>query len=341
MDLFESLKSKISGKGIKIVFPEATDPRVLGAVNRLRAEGHIIPVLVGNKEQIAANFKDTGIVSEGYESYDPRNCGRTELFIEELVKIRKGKVTPEQARELLLDENYFGIMLVQMGIADGFVSGAIHSTADTVRPALQIIKTKPGISRTSGAFLLLRGRDQERYIFSDCAINIEPDAQALADIAIASAETAELFDIDPKVAMLSFSTKGSGKSPDVDKVVEATKLAQEARPDLALDGEFQFDAAYDSNVGALKAPGSEVAGKATVFVFPDLQSGNIGYKIAQRLGNFDAVGPILQGLNKPVSDLSRGCNEEEVYKLALITAAQAIDNKLAEAAAADETAGNE
>ncbi|WEV45567.1 phosphate acetyltransferase [Streptococcaceae bacterium ESL0687] len=324
MDLFESLKKKVYGKNIKIVFPEATDPRVLGAVNRLRAEGHIVPVLVGNKEEIAANFMDSGIINEGYEAYDPKNCGRFEEFVQALMERRKGKITEAEARELLLDENYFGIMLVYMGVADGFVSGAIHSTADTVRPALQIIKTKPGISRTSGAFLLLRGRDQERYVFSDCAININPDAQTLADIAVASAETAKLFDIDPVVGMLSFSTKGSAKSPEVDKVVEATRLAQEARPDLAIDGELQFDAAYDASVGSLKAPESKVAGKATVFVFPDLESGNIGYKVAQRLGNYEAVGPILQGLNKPVSDLSRGCSTDEVYKLALITAAQTL-----------------
>ena len=213
-----------------------------------------------------------------------------------------------------------------MGLADGMVSGAVHSTGDTVRPALQIIKTKPGVSRTSGAFLMVRGRDQEKYLFSDCAINVSPNAQELAEIAVDSAKTAELFDIDPKVAMLSFSTKGSAKAPEVDKVVEATKIAQELAPNYQIDGELQFDAAYVASVGQLKAPESPVAGKATVFVFPDLQAGNIGYKIAQRFGGFEAIGPILQGLNKPVSDLSRGANEEDVYKLSIITAAQALNN---------------
>lgn len=208
-----------------------------------------------------------------------------------------------------------------MDQADGMVSGAVHSTGDTVRPALQIIKTRPGVARTSGAYIMQRGRD-ERYLFADNAINIDPNAQELAEIAVESAKTAQLFDIDPKVALLSFSTKGSAKAPQVDKVVEATQIAHELAPDLALDGELQFDAAFVPSVAKQKAPGSDVAGEANVFIFPELQSGNIGYKIAQRFGGFEAIGPILQGLNKPVSDLSRGANEEDVYKLAIITAAQ-------------------
>ena len=191
-------------------------------------------------------------------------------------------------------------MLVKLGLADGMVSGAIHSTADTVRPALQIIKTKPGISRTSGVFLMNRENTDHRLMFADCAINIEPNAQELAEIAINTAETAKVFGIDPKVAMLSFSTKGSAKSPKVDRVVQAT--------------------------AAIKAPDSDVAGHANVFVFPGLQAGNIGYKIAQRLGMFEAIGPILQGLNKPVNDLSRGASAEDIYNLAIITAAQALNN---------------
>lgn len=247
-------------------------------------------------------------------------------MVEAFVERRNGKATKEDAEKILKDVNYFGTMLTYMGIADGMVSGAIHSTGDTVRPALQIIKTKPGVSRTSGAFLMIRGRDQERYLFSDCAINVNPTAQELAEIAVDSAKTAELFDIEPKVSLLSFSTKGSAKAPEVTKVAEATKIAQELAPEYAIDGELQFDASYVSSVAQLKAPNSKVAGEATVFVFPDLQSGNIGYKIAQRLGNFEAIGPILQGLNKPVSDLSRGANEEDVYKLSIITAAQTLMN---------------
>jgi phosphate acetyltransferase len=325
MELFESLKRKISGKGLKIVFPEGTDSRIEGAANRLNVDQLITPVFIGNVEEVTNNLVERGINPEGFEIYDPNNFDRFQELVDTFVERRNGKATPEQAAEILKDPNYFGTMLVQLGIADGMVSGAIHSTADTVRPALQIIKTKPGVKSVSGAFIMVRGRDDnERYIFADCAINILPDAQTLADIAVSSAETAKLFDIEQKVAMLSFSTMGSGKSPDVERVVEATKILKEQHPDLEVDGELQFDAAFVPAVAQQKAPGSKVAGKADVFIFPEIQSGNIGYKIAQRLGGFEALGPILQGLNKPVADLSRGCNEEDVYKLAIITASQAL-----------------
>lgn len=324
MELFDSLKFKIVRRNIKIAFPEATDARILGAAARMKSEELVEPVLIGNPAEIKQAADARGVQLENFEVIDPDNFDRWDEMVDAFVERRKGKATKEQAEKILKDENYFGTMLTYMGITGGMVSGAIHSTGDTVRPALQIIKTKPGVSRTSGAFLMVRGRDQERYLFSDCAINVNPNAQELAEIAIDSARTAELFDIEPKVAMLSFSTKGSAKSPEVDKVVEATKIAKEMAPDIVLDGELQFDASYVANVAQLKAPHSEVAGKATVFVFPELQSGNIGYKIAQRLGNFEAIGPILQGLNKPVSDLSRGANEEDVYKLSIITAAQTL-----------------
>lgn len=324
MELFDSLKFKIVRKGIKIAFPEATDTRILGAVARLKGEELVEPILIGRKADIAAAAATRGINIENMTIYDPYDCDRWDEIVKAFVERRKGKATKEQAEEMLKDENYFGTMLTYMGITDGLVSGAIHATGDTVRPALQIIKTKPGVSRTSGAFLMMRGNEQEKYIFSDCAINIAPAPQELAEIAVESAKTAEMFDIDPKVAMLSFSTKGSAKAPQADATIEATKLAKELAPNLPLDGELQFDAAYIQSVAQLKAPESEVAGKATVFVFPDLQAGNIGYKIAQRFGNFEAIGPILQGLNKPVSDLSRGCNEEDVYKLSIITAAQSL-----------------
>ena len=327
MELFESLKFKIVRRHIKIVFPEATDPRILGAASRLRSEELIEPVLIGNPVEIEKAAEARGINVSNFEILDPENYDRWDEMVEAFVERRNGKATKEQAEEILKDVNYFGTMLTYMGITEGMVSGAIHSTGDTVRPALQIIKTKPGVSRTSGAFLMVRGRDQEKYLFSDCAINVNPTAQELAEIAVDSAKTAELFEIDPKVAMLSFSTKGSAKAPEVDKVVEATKIAKELAPEYQIDGELQFDAAYISAVAQLKAPESEVAGKATVFVFPDLQSGNIGYKIAQRFGKFEAIGPILQGLNKPISDLSRGSNEEDVYKLSIITAAQTLMEK--------------
>ncbi|HBD4331719.1 TPA: phosphate acetyltransferase [Enterococcus faecalis] len=326
MELFDSLKFKVVRRNIKIVFPEATDPRILGAAARLKSDELVEPILIGDPTDIANVAMARGINTSNFIIINPNDYEKWDEMVEAFVERRNGKATKEDAEKILKDVNYFGTMLTYMGIADGMVSGAIHSTGDTVRPALQIIKTKPGVSRTSGAFLMIRGRDQERYLFSDCAINVNPTAQELAEIAVDSAKTAELFDIEPKVSLLSFSTKGSAKAPEVTKVAEATKIAQELAPEYAIDGELQFDASYVSSVAQLKAPNSKVAGEATVFVFPDLQSGNIGYKIAQRLGNFEAIGPILQGLNKPVSDLSRGANEEDVYKLSIITAAQTLMN---------------
>lgn len=325
MDLFESLKQKVSGKGMRIVFPEATDARILNAVVRLHSEGLVVPILIGNEAEVHKAAENYRFNLDGIEILDPKDYAEFDAMVDAFVERRNGKATEEQAREILTDVNYFGTMLVYMGKADGLVSGAAHSTADTVRPALQIIKTREGVSRTSGAFIMLRG--QESYLFADCAINPNPDAQVLSEIAVESARTAEMFDIDPKVAMLSFSTKGSASGEQADKVIEATKLAKEQNPDLAIDGELQFDAAFVSAVAQAKAPGSDVAGQAKVFVFPELQAGNIGYKIAQRLGGFEAVGPILQGLNQPISDLSRGCVEEDVYKTAIITANQALMSK--------------
>jgi len=243
-------------------------------------------------------------------------------MVASFVERRKGKNTEEQARKMLLDENYFGTMLVYMGKAHGLVSGACHSTGDTVRPALQIIKTKPGVSKTFGYFLM--AREDEKYIFGDCAINPNPTAENLAEFAIESAKAAEMFGIEPRVGLLSFSTNGSADTEETQKVVEATKIAKAANSGYQIEGEMQFDAAFVPSVGAKKFPGSEVAGKVNTFIFPDLNSGNIGYKIAQRLGNFDAMGPILAGLNSPVNDLSRGCSSDDAYKTAIITAAQAL-----------------
>ncbi len=321
-DLFTTLKEKVKGKGVTIVFPEGTDERILGAVERLAKEELVKPILVGNKDEITAKAANLNLTLAGIDIYDPATYEGMDELVASFVERRKGKATEESAREILKDENYFGTMLVHTGKAQGLVSGAAHSTADTVRPALQIIKTKPGVSKTSGVFIMVR--EDEKYVFADCAINISPSSQDLAEIAIESAKTGELFGIEPRVAMLSFSTKGSAKSPETEKVVEAVKIAKEMAPDLTLDGEFQFDAAFVPSVAEKKAPGSVIKGDANVFVFPSLEAGNIGYKIAQRLGKFEAIGPILQGLNKPVNDLSRGCNEEDVYKLALITAAQAL-----------------
>lgn len=324
-NLFGELKQKIVGKHIKIVFPEGNDHRVVRAAARMKFEGLAEPIILGNPDDVHNLLTELGFSNPGIEIINPSDYADFEQMKAAFLEIRKGKVSPEDADTILRDVNYFGVMLVQLGLADGMVSGAIHSTADTVRPALQIIKTKPGISRTSGVFLMNRENTNERYIFADCAINIEPNAQELAEIAISTSDTAKIFDIDPKVAMLSFSTMGSGSGPQVEKVVEATRLAKETRPDLAIDGELQFDAAFVEATAKLKAPDSPVAGQANVFIFPDLQSGNIGYKIAQRLGMFEAVGPILQGLNKPINDLSRGSSSEDIYKLSIITAAQTLD----------------
>lgn len=325
--LFETLTEKITGKAIKIVFPEGNDLRVVTAAGRLKAEGLLEPIVLGEVLAVKELLAEAGYADVDVTIVNPADYADFDTMKAAFLELRKGKVDPEQADTILQDVNYFGVMLVQMALADGMVSGAIHSTADTVRPALQIIKTKPGISRTSGIFIMNRDSTNERLVFGDCAINIEPNAQELAEIAVNTAETAKIFDIDPYVAMLSFSTMGSGKSADVDKVVEATRLAKEMAPQLKLDGELQFDAAYVPAAAKIKAPKSRVAGYANTFIFPDLQSGNIGYKIAERLGLFEAIGPILQGLNKPVNDLSRGSNDEDIYKLGIITAAQALDDQ--------------
>lgn len=324
--LFGSLREKIVGKNLKIVFPEGNDERVLRAAARLKFEGLIEPIILGEATEVRESLAKFGFADQNYVIINPQTYDKFDEMKEAFLEIRKGKASPEDADRLLKDVNYFGVMLVKLGLADGMVSGAIHSTADTVRPALQIIKTKPGISRTSGVFLMNRESTDQRFMFADCAINIDPNAQELSEIALNTAETARIFDIDPKIAMLSFSTKGSAKAPQAEKVREATQLAKGRQPELAIDGELQFDAAFVPSTAEVKAPDSDVAGQANVFIFPDLQSGNIGYKIAQHLGMFEAIGPILQGLNKPVNDLSRGSSAEDIYKLAIITAAQAVDD---------------
>lgn len=328
MDLFEQLRETIFKKNIRIVFPEANDERVMRAIAMLYREQLVDPILIGNKDKLQYLANQLSLNIAGMTIIDIDHFDRFDEMVASFMERRQGKVTEEDARHLLTDVNYFATMLVYMGWAEGMVSGAIHSTGDTVRPALQIIKTKEGVSRISGAFLMLRGRAtaQERYLFSDCAINVNPTAEELADIAIETAKTADLFGIEPHVALLSFSTKGSGQGEDVLKVREAARIANEknVHSRYSFDGELQFDAAYDEEVAHLKAPTSKVAGKSNVFIFPELQSGNIGYKIAQRLGGFEAIGPILQGLNKPISDLSRGSSVEDIYKVAIITAAQSL-----------------
>ena len=321
-NLFVELQEKLEGKKVRIVFPEAYDERILEAAVKLSATSYVQPVLIGKKEEVEKIAQPLFLNVSGIEFIDHENYEKYDEMLAKFIERRAGKVTEEKAHVLLKDVNYFGTMLVYMGEVAGLVSGAIHSTGDTVRPALQIIKTKPGVSRTSGAFIM--SRNASRFIFADCAINTSLDAQALAEIAVESAKTAKAFNINPKVAMLSFSTMGSAVTPETEKVAEATKLVRETAPTLPVGGELQFDAAFVPPVAKLKAPNSEIQGDATVFIFPSLEAGNIGYKIAQRLGGFEAVGPILQGLNAPVNDLSRGCSTEDVLKLALITATQSL-----------------
>ena len=327
MSLLDVLQEKLSGKNVKIVLPEGEDERVLTAATQLQSTDYVTPVLLGNETNVNALAKDKGLDISNLEIIDPETSELKQELVTAFVERRKGKATEAQAQEMLKDVNYFGTMLVYTGKAEGLVSGAAHSTGDTVRPALQIIKTKPGVTKTSGIFFMIKG--EEQYIFGDCAINPTLEAQDLAEIAVESSKSAQSFGMSPRVAMLSFSTKGSAKSDDVEKVSNAVALAQEKvetdqLKDVVIDGEFQFDAAIVPEVAKKKAPDAQIQGDANVFIFPSLEAGNIGYKIAQRLGGYDAVGPVLQGLNSPVNDLSRGCSIEDVYNLSIITAAQTL-----------------
>lgn len=325
MDVFSTLKQVIKNSNLakrKIVFPEGTDTRILKAVSRLEAEELIVPILVGSRKRIADIARDHQINIKNVEIIDPNNYPKYDEMVAKFVERRKGKVTKEEAIKLLGQGSYFGTMLVYMGIVDGMVAGAAHPTADTVRPALQIVKTAPGLSRVSGVFIMERG--DERYIFADAAMNIDPDSETLSEIGYEAAKVAEMVDIDPKIAFLSFSTKGSAQGPMVDKVKQAVEIFHKNYPDIPADGELQFDAAFVESVATKKAPDLKVAGHANVFIFPELQSANIGYKIAQRLGNFNAVGPILEGLAAPINDLSRGASADDIYDLSILTAVQSI-----------------
>ena len=303
--MFNAMIETLKANPRSIVFTEGHDARILEATARLKQDGFIKPILVGNVEEVKANAAKGGFDIEGVEILDPLTYEGMDNMVETMVALRKGKMSAEDCRAALSKGNYFGTMLVKMGYADALLGGATYSTADTVRPALQLVKTKPGNKIVSSCFIMVRPSatgDNDVLAMADCAINI-----------------------DPKVAFLSYSTKGSGKGEDVDKVRNACAKAKQLAPELALDGEMQFDAAVSPHVGQLKFPGSPVAGHANTFIFPDINAGNIGYKIAQRLGNFDAYGPILQGLNAPINDLSRGCNALEVYSMAIITAALCED----------------
>ena len=319
MSIFVHFEKQLQADPKSIVFTEGTDARILSAASRLLAGKVLKVILLGNPEAVKEAAAKGSFDITGAEIIDPANYTGFDEMVAKLVELRKGKMTAEDCAKALSKSNYFGTMLVKMGKADCLLGGATYSTADTVRPALQLIKCKPGIQSVSSCFILTRG--EESIAMGDCAINIKPSEDEVGECTVETAHTAEIFGIDPRVALLSYSTKGSGKGDTVDKMRNATARVQEAHPELKVDGELQFDAAVAPEVGQLKAPGSKVAGYANTFIFPDINAGNIGYKIAQRLGGFEAYGPILQGLNAPINDLSRGCNAEEVYKMSLITAA--------------------
>ncbi len=341
-NVLETIKSKASALNKHVVLPEGEDARVVKAAAEVVKQGLARITLLGNKDEIAKANPDVDLT--GVNVIDPVSYEKTPVYAEMLFKAREGKINkktglPEYAnveeatKGVLKDYTMYAALMLKAGDVDGLVSGACHSTANTLRPGLQVIKTAPGINTVSSSFIMVADRENKYNpdgvaVFADCAINIEPDAQQIADIAISSAETAKnIAGIEPRVAMLSFSTKGSGNDDkffkSVPKMQEATAIAKAAAPDLKLDGEFQFDAAVAPEVGKLKAPDSSVAGNANVFIFPNINAGNIGYKIAQRFGGYMALGPICQGFAKPINDLSRGCNVDDVIAVVAITALQA------------------
>ena len=336
--MFDKIIEKIKAEPRTMVFTEGPDARIQEAAARLLKEGLMNVILVGDEAEIKDAAAKGGFDISKAEIIDPVKYDGMEEMVQTMVELRKGKMTEDECREALSKGNYFGTMLVKMGKADCLLGGATYSTADTIRPALQLVKTKPGAHLVSSCMIMCRDTGDEAFrtlAMGDCAVNLryEDDvdkegnvtltgAQKLAEVAVEIEKCARLFGIDPKVAMLSFSTNGSGKGGTVDVSREATKLAKEMNPDMKIDGEMQFDAAVSPTVGQLKFPGSDVAGYANTFVFPLIEASNIGYKIAQRLGGYAAYGPILLGLNAPINDLSRGCDAEEVYHMAIITAAQ-------------------
>lgn len=335
MNLIEKIIERAKSNKQRIVLPEALEERTITAADKALADGLAELILLGNIDQIHALAQKLGLKNiDKATLIDPATSEKREEYAQLLFELRKKKgMTIEQAREKVLDPLYFGCLIIKSGDADGQISGALSTTGDTLRPALQIIKCSPGITCVSGAMLMITQTPQYGedgvLVIGDVAVTPMPDANQLAQIAVCTAQTARSvagFD-DPRVAMLSFSTKGSAKHEVCDKVIEATALAKQLDPSLKVDGELQADAALVPSVGQKKAPGSEIAGNANVLVFPNLEVGNIGYKLVQRLGNADAIGPILQGIARPVNDLSRGCSVDDIYKMVAITACQAMDAK--------------
>ena len=335
MNLLDHIVARAKSDKQRIVLPEATEERTLRAADKVLAEGVANIILIGNPAEINSLAEKWGLKNiDKATIIDPENNPKSEEYATLLAELRKKKgMTIEQARELVKDPLYLGCMIIKTGDADGQISGALSTTGETLRPALQIIKCAPGITCVSGAMLLITKEPQYGengvLVVGDVAVTPMPDAQQLAQIAVCTAQTAKSVAgfAEPRVAMLSFSTKGSAKHEVVDKVVEATKLAKEMDPELKIDGELQADAALVPSVGEKKAPGSEIAGKANVLVYPCLEVGNISYKMVQRLGGAEAIGPVLQGIARPVNDLSRGCSVDDIYKLVAITACQAMDAK--------------
>ncbi len=328
MGFIESIIAKATPAGKTIVLPESHDRRVVEAASMILRRGIAKVVLIGNEADVAKTAE--GLDLTGALIVDPKTDPRRDDYVNTFYELRKAKgVTPETAAQMMLDENYFGVMMVKKGDADGMVSGAAHSTADTLRPSLQILKTAPGTKLVSAFFMIVvpdcEYGEHGTFLFADSGLVMNPTADELSEIAISSAKSFEqLTGREAVVAMLSFSTKGSASDPLVDKVVEATRLAREKAPHIRLDGELQVDAAIVPSVARSKAPGSTVAGHANTFVFPDLNSGNIGYKLAQRLARAEAYGPVTQGIARPVNDLSRGCTAEDIVGVAAITAVQAM-----------------